>query len=77
MGGAGGEHEQFFHAPCLGDRDHVVEDGFAVAAVAAVCFHREAGQFGGSFVGKWIECGATDDAVIVFQHHETVNLLFQ
>ena len=78
--GARGEHEQFLQCLGLGDADHVVEDGLAVAAVAALRVHREAGQFGGGLVGERVQRGAADDAVVVFQHHiigVSITIVFQ
>ena len=75
--GARGEHEQFLHPLRLREAGHMVEDDLAVAAVAALRVHREAGQFGGGLVGERVQRGAADDAVVVFQHHEARDFALQ
>src|SRR6185436_2203228 len=73
----GGQYKQFFEAAPARPLFHGLQQPLARVASAKIRIDHQTRKLGCVFLGKRIECGATDDHAVVVEHDETPDLHFQ
>ena len=73
---AGREDKQVIQSGRPGTLLDALEQPLTITLVLHVLSDGQAGHFANSFVGEWVECGATEDDPIVFNHSEVADFAF-